>query len=413
MNKTLYISKKAQFILDKFKDNNYEAFIVGGSVRDNLLNRKINDFDITTNALPEITESLFDKTIPTGIKHGTITVILENEPFEVTTYRVEGNYIDNRKPEDVIFVSEIEKDLSRRDFTINALAYNPELGLKDFFNGLDDLKNKKIKAVGEPNLRFKEDALRMLRAIRFSAELDFKIEEKTFQGIKNNSQLISNISKERIRDELIKVLISSNPKKAVIELIDCNLLGYIFNFNIVSNYNDKNFIASLNILNKLPNDLTIRSTHLFYCLFNEDLKTISEKLKLLRFDNSNIKNIMILSTNKNFLKENYSIIKLKELINNIGFELTEKLLNYNLIINPKNNFEFILKDFKSLLENNTPIFLNDLNITGKDLILMLKVKGKIIGDILNYLLKEVHKNPNVNDSSNLLILAKNYYNSIK
>ena len=174
------IPNNVQFIIDTFYNNNYEAFMVGGCVRDCLLGLTPKDYDITTSALPNITESLFEKTIPTGIKHGTVTVVLDNENLEVTTYRTEGNYLDNRHPESVEFVSNIKEDLSRRDFTVNALAYNHKEGLIDYFNGIDDIKNKIIKAVGDPNKRFQEDALRMLRAIRFSCQLGFKIDELTY-----------------------------------------------------------------------------------------------------------------------------------------------------------------------------------------------------------------------------------------
>ena len=202
------IPNNVQFIIDTFYKNNYEAFMVGGCVRDCLLGLTPKDYDITTSALPNITESLFEKTIPTGIKHGTITVVLDNENLEVTTYRTEGNYLDNRHPESVEFVSNIKEDLSRRDFTVNALAYNNKEGLIDYFNGIDDIKNKTIKAVGDPNKRFQEDALRMLRAIRFSCQLGFKIDDSTYAAIKSNYKLIKNISIERIRDELCKILTS-------------------------------------------------------------------------------------------------------------------------------------------------------------------------------------------------------------
>ena len=194
------IPKNVKFIIDTYYNNNYEAFMVGGCVRDSLLGLKPKDFDITTSALPEITENLFTKTIPTGIKHGTVTVVIDKENFEVTTYRTEENYIDNRRPEKVEFVKDLKEDLSRRDFTINAFAYNDKEGLIDYFNGMDDLKNKVIRAVGDPNKRFNEDALRMLRAIRFSAQLGFSIESKTYDAIKDNVQLIKNKSNERIRE---------------------------------------------------------------------------------------------------------------------------------------------------------------------------------------------------------------------
>ena len=221
------IPNNVQFIIDTFYNNNYEAFMVGGCVRDCLLGLTPKDYDITTSALPNITESLFEKTIPTGIKHGTVTVVLDNENLEVTTYRTEGNYLDNRHPESVEFVSNIREDLSRRDFTVNALAYNNKEGLIDYFNGIDDIKNKIIKAVGDPNKRFQEDALRMLRAIRFSCQLGFEIDNLTYTAIKENYKLIKNISIERIRDELCKILISDNPCNGLNLLKDTGILEII------------------------------------------------------------------------------------------------------------------------------------------------------------------------------------------
>lgn len=401
----MYIPEKVKFIIDRFKNNNYEAFIVGGSVRDSLLNRKVNDYDITTNALPSITESLFDKTIPTGIKHGTITILIDKESFEVTTYRIDGEYIDNRKPKEVIFVSDIEKDLSRRDFTINALAYNPDFGIKDYFNGIDDLNNKIIRAVGEPNLRFQEDALRILRAIRFAAQLNFKIEENTLSAIKTNNKLIKNISKERIRDELLKMLTSNNPQKAILELYHSNLIDYIFNLNN-SSYNNIEYL--IKSINTIDNDLDTRLTHFFFYLFNGDLQAIELSLKNFRFDNARIKNIVTISQFKNYFKEITSKRDLKKMINLTGFDLTFKILNYNLMENPQDSN--VLNELKiqlnNIIANSEPIFLKDLNITGKSLIAELNLKGKSIGNMLNLLLEEVLLDSTLNNYSDLLKLAK-------
>ena len=209
------IPSNVQLIIDTFYKNGYEAFMVGGCIRDLLLNKIPTDYDIATSAPPDITQKLFLKTIPTGIKHGTITVIINEIPYEITTYRTEGKYVDNRHPNEVNFVTNIKDDLSRRDFTINAFAYNYNVGLLDYFNGLNDLNSKLIKCVGDPNTRFNEDALRILRAIRFSAQLDFNIDKKTYSSIKNNYKLINNISKERIRNELEKILLCSNPIKGL------------------------------------------------------------------------------------------------------------------------------------------------------------------------------------------------------
>lgn len=408
----MYIPRKVQTIIDTLKENNYEAFIVGGSVRDNLLNRKVNDYDITTNALPNVVEELFEKTIPTGIKHGTITVIIDNEHFEVTTYRIDGNYIGNRKPEEVLFVSDIKQDLSRRDFTINALAYNRDTGIVDYFNGLEDLKNKIIKAVGEPNLRFQEDALRMLRAIRFSAQLKFNIEYETLQAIKNNSNLICNISKERIRDELAKMLLCNNPKLALNNLLQCNLIHYIYNIDTLETID---FKEPWLFFDCIPKDLSVRLSHFLYYLFDGNLTLIENSLNKLRFDKNTIHSVITICTNKYAFKNIERKKDLKKLINLIGIDMTYKILEYNLIEHSTESMTIkkIINTINYFLMNNDPIFLKDLDITGKDLIKELDLKGKDIGVMLNILLEKVHENPKINNRLDLLKLAKNSLYLIK
>lgn len=315
------IPKNVKFIIDTYYNNNYEAFMVGGCVRDSLLGLKPKDFDITTSALPEITENLFTKTIPTGIKHGTVTVVIDKENFEVTTYRTEGNYIDNRRPEKVEFVKDLKEDLSRRDFTINAFAYNDKEGLIDYFNGIDDLKNKVIRAVGDPNKRFNEDALRMLRAIRFSAQLGFSIESKTYDAIKDNVQLIKNISNERIRDELCKILLSDNPCEGIETLRETNMLSIILpEINdlveytpLCNNHNRNVFTHTLKVLNNTYANLNLRLAALFHDIgkintitalpnghhyfpghSEEGAKMVMDVLKRLKFDNLTIESISAL-----------------------------------------------------------------------------------------------------------------------
>ncbi len=173
------LSKACEKIIDTLLCAGFSAYAVGGAVRDCLLGLDAHDFDVTTSATPEKVKSLFEKTIDTGIAHGTVTVLEEGEAVEVTTFRADGEYLDNRKPESVTLVKDVSEDLSRRDFTINALCYNKQEGLIDLFGGQDDLKNKIIRAIGNPEERFSEDALRILRAVRFSAQLGFEIEEKT------------------------------------------------------------------------------------------------------------------------------------------------------------------------------------------------------------------------------------------
>ena len=204
-----------KLILETLYKNGYDAYIVGGCVRDNLLNKNPDDYDITTNAKPAELKKLFKRTIDTGIKHGTVTVLFyeKNVPYtyEVTTYRKDGKYDDGRHPNEVEFVDDLREDLLRRDFTINALAYNDKRGLVDEFGGVDDLNDKIIRAVGNPVERFTEDALRLLRAIRFSAKLGFKIEKETEDAIIKLSDKLVNVSKERVEVELTKTITSNNP----------------------------------------------------------------------------------------------------------------------------------------------------------------------------------------------------------
>ena len=210
------LNDDVNYILDTLEKANFEAYVVGGFVRDFLLSKKCNDVDITTSALPNEVKSLFSKTIDTGLKHGTVTLIINKSSYEVTTFRIDGEYLDSRHPKNVIFTRSLKEDLRRRDFTINAFAYNNKVGLVDYFNGSEDLKNKIIRAIDDPYKRFKEDALRILRCFRFSAQLDFKIDENTLKAASLLAPLIQNISNERIRDELVKILMSDHPEVLIL-----------------------------------------------------------------------------------------------------------------------------------------------------------------------------------------------------
>lgn len=209
----MQIPEKVRYILNKLKENQFEGYAVGGCVRDSVLGRIPKDWDITTSAKPEQVKQIFRKTVDTGIQHGTVTVIIQGEGFEVTTYRVDGVYEDHRHPEKVEFTPNLEEDLKRRDFTINAMAYNPERGIVDLFDGMGDIRKKCIRCVGNPEERFSEDALRMLRGIRFAGQLGFDIEEKTLEAVGKLSDTIEKVSAERIRVELTKLLLSQSPDK--------------------------------------------------------------------------------------------------------------------------------------------------------------------------------------------------------
>ena len=221
MNKII-IPKSANKILKALKSSGFEGFLVGGCVRDSLMGVVPNDYDITTNATPEQMIDVFKdfKVFKTGTEHGTVTVVVDGENIEVTTYRIDGEYVDNRHPTDVCFTSNIEDDLSRRDFTVNAMAYNEERGLIDLFGGIDDLEKGVIRCVGDPDKRFFEDGLRILRAVRFASKLGFEIEEKTAKSIHKNKHLLKNISVERIFVEFKKTLLGKGVESVLIQFKD-------------------------------------------------------------------------------------------------------------------------------------------------------------------------------------------------
>ena len=206
------IPEPARKIIDRLNEHGYEAYVVGGCVRDMILKREPGDWDITTSARPEQVKALFTRTLDTGIQHGTVTIMVGKEGYEVTTFRVDGDYTDGRHPDTVTFTPSLEEDLKRRDFTINAMAYNHNTGLVDIFGGREDIDRKVIRCVGNPTERFTEDALRILRAIRFSAQLGFEIEDATRQAITEIAPNLIHVSKERIQVELTKLLLSDRPQ---------------------------------------------------------------------------------------------------------------------------------------------------------------------------------------------------------
>lgn len=257
---------KAKPVLQILENAGFQAYFVGGSVRDVLLNRHVHDVDITTSAYPEEVKGLFEKSIDTGIKHGTVTVLYDGESYEITTFRTESGYQDYRRPDHVTFVQNLSEDLKRRDFTINALAMNSHGQIIDLFNGIKDLKDHIICAVGDPEKRFHEDALRMMRAVRFTSQLKFNLEEKTEQAIKDNHELLKKISVERIREEFVKMGIGPNSRQAFKIFLDTNLSEDVPDFagkkDLLQIYPQLTFSPTIEtclwaviiILLKLPND---------------------------------------------------------------------------------------------------------------------------------------------------------------
>ena len=362
---------------DVFYENNFEAYLVGGCVRDFLMDKEPHDFDMATNALPEKTKELFKeyKVIETGIKHGTVTVIINSVPIEITTYRIDGDYFDNRRPENVRFTKDIKADLSRRDFTVNAIAYNLKNGLCDPFCGENDIKRGVIACVGESDKRFKEDGLRILRALRFSSVLGFDIEEDTKLSIHKNKELLFNISKERIFSELKKLFLGKNVKNVLEEYRD------VFKYLIPEiSLNEKTV--------KLIENGDFSEEESFACLFfyEEDrLKKAEATLKALKTSNDFKKNVLgiLRCSGYKFINERKYI---KHIIKKEGFYNVRGALS--LIKAQSENKEFIdsvLFIVNDIFKNNECVFLKQLDLDGNDL-LNLGFKGEEIKNALNYAL---------------------------
>jgi tRNA nucleotidyltransferase (CCA-adding enzyme) len=443
---SMIVPRDVKIILDTLNMSGYESYIVGGSVRDFVMGITMpKDYDIATSAMPKEIIRLFLKSIPTGIKHGTITVMMNGEGYEVTTYRIDGQYLDNRRPEAVTFVSNLKEDLARRDFTINALALNAETGVIDYFGGLEDLEDKIIRAVGEPNKRFKEDALRMLRAIRFAARLEFHIEEKTLEAIKVNCNLILNISSERIRDELSKMLLSNNSEVALRLLEETKLLGFILpelqkavGFNQLNPHHDKDiFNHTLSVVENCPLSLNLRVAALLHDIAKPDCFTIDKSgvghfyghdkkgviltqqiLKRFKFDNESISKISILVKEHMNVLEKPTDASVKHLINRVSVDLIFDLFALQRADalgsrSPKIRLEQIDKveeKTRAILESKVPLSISELAASGRDLMVEFSLKpGEEIGNMLKFLLEKTLENPELNSKEQLIAIIHDEY----
>jgi tRNA nucleotidyltransferase (CCA-adding enzyme) len=431
------VNSKAQQIINLLELAGYEAYVVGGCTRDMLLGREPKDWDIATNALPDQILDVCSKyhTIPTGLKHGTVTVLVDGEQFEVTTYRIDGNYSDNRRPDSVEFTSSIVEDLRRRDFTINAIAYHPGRGIIDPFNGKLDLHNRMIRAVDNPHDRFNEDALRMLRAIRFACELDFSIDKYTKNAMYDNCHLIKNVSIERIREETNKILISDYPSYGLSMLIQFNLLRLIIpeiyqliKFDQFNPHHDKDvFDHTLVVIESVPKSLVLRWAALlhdigkpasftmvdgfghFYNHHKIGADMAREILRRLKFDNNTIERVCILIYNHMSRFEFLRSASIKRFINRVGVENLDDLFKLQIAdikgsANP-NDFSQVEKlkvDVEKILSEKQPLTVKDLAVNGYDLMEMGFKQGKELGNILKFLLEEVLKNPELNQKKLLL-----------
>lgn len=435
--KKITIPQKANYIIETLLNNNYEAYAVGGCIRDSLLGRNPEDWDITTSATPLEVKSLFRRTIDTGIQHGTVTILLEKETFEVTTYRIDGKYEDSRHPKNVEFTKSLKEDLRRRDFTINAMAYNDREGLVDIFGGKKDLERHLIRCVGNAKKRLSEDALRILRGLRFSAQLGFTIEADTKIAMKELAPLLKNISAERIQVELIKTITA--PKSEL--LILAYELGMTKEFlpefdqmmeteqeTIHHQYNVG--IHTIEAMKNIAPEKVRRLTMLFHDMGKPAYKTMDQKgvahfkrhnlgstkiarevLKRLRFDNDTIKKVERLVYYHDY-RMPATAYHVRKAIYEIGKELfpiyievrRADTLAQSLYKRAEKlaDIQKIEALYQEIIESNQCVTLKEMAISGKDLIELGIKPGKQIGEILEQLFQMVLKDPNKNKKELLL-----------
>ena len=373
----MQLPRDVLFIIDKLNESGYSAHVVGGSVRDSLISRELGDFDITTSATPEETKKVFSdyRTVDTGIKHGTVTLVLSGVPYEITTYRVDGDYKDNRHPDSVTFTANLCDDLARRDFTVNAMAYDPVGGVVDPFGGRDDAEGRIIRAVGDPYRRFDEDALRILRAVRFASVLDFEIEEKTAQAARELSQRLESISKERVYTELKKLISGIAAPKILLEYSD--VLAYALDGIEVLGMPDKDRFSAADYLTRLAAIFNMNSS--------DAVGAADRALTSLKTDK--FTRIHIISVLKAYKKASFSTVRaVLTLLAEYGKDATEGALKLGILEGKFGDSE--RKIFECALSGGTPYTVSGLAVRGGDLS-SVGITGERIGEALNTLLYAV------------------------
>lgn len=413
----IQLPENVSYIIRRLHDAGYEAFAVGGCVRDCILGNRPADWDITTSALPEQVKELFNRTIDTGIKHGTVTIMLHGEGYEVTTYRIDGAYHDGRHPDSVSFTASLEEDLKRRDFTINAFVYNNENGIIDLFDGLSDLENKIIRCVGNPMERFTEDALRILRALRFAARFSFTIDEATFRAAHAIGPRLAMVSAERVQCELDKLLLSDNP--GFIRLLRELELDKI----IMPELNGLPDISELcEALERSPADHYIRWAVLCYYLTvsasGDIVRTSTEAathntrkiLRRLKFDNKTTDTaaLFIKHSLRRLPSADDSLAeeKLRRLIHDIGKDNIESWLSFRRAIdNNQEIYTDCVTGCRKILALHQCTCLKELAVNGRDLTTEGYAQGQALGTLLEALLDRVLTDPSLNTRGQLLELA--------
>ena len=438
------LPKDVEYIINTLQRAGYEAYAVGGCVRDTILNREPDDWDITTSAKPMEIKRLFPVTIDTGIQHGTVTVLKNHVGYEVTTYRIDGEYADNRHPKEVIFTANLKEDLLRRDFTINAMAYNHEEGIIDEYGGLDDIRDGIIRCVGNPYDRFSEDALRIMRAVRFSAQLGYRIEEETSKAIIKLSPNLASISAERINTELTKLLLSPNPDylrdayrlgitgvvlPELDRCMECEQVNPHHCYSVGEH--------TLHSLKIVPDDKVLRYTMLFHDFGKPDTQSVDEDGRMHFYGHPAVSERMASDIMHRLKFDNDTMNAVKLLCKNHDLEITEDNKHVRRAMNKlgTDNFGKLLmvkradcmaqSDYKreeklASLDKLTSIYneivnagecvcMKDLAVCGRDLIDLGIKPGPAMGAILDELLNKVIDDPALNDREVLLEIVKEQY----
>lgn len=436
------LPEKVKFIINTIMEAGYEAYAVGGCIRDSVLGRKPSDWDITTSASPCQIKELFSRTLDTGIKHGTVTVMLDREGFEVTTYRIDGEYEDGRHPREVIFTSSLTEDLRRRDFTINAMAYNEQAGLVDMFGGMEDIHRHLIRCVGSPLERFNEDALRIMRAVRFAAQLSYEIEEETAGAIRKLAVNLKKISAERIQSELVKLLVSPHPEylKTAYETGITEVI--LPEFDLCMKTEQKNphhcYSVGIHILEAMKavrEDKALRLALLFhdmgkpFCLTVDEegiyhfhghpgiSEEIAEKiLRRLKFDNDTTDMVKkLVRYHDRYIEPvprnvRRAMMKMGEDVFPLFLEIrrADILAQSTFLREQKEqNLKDLREVYEIILKEKQCVSLKTLAVNGRDLIRDAGMEpGKELGNMLNGLLERVIEDPSLNNRDYLLKTAK-------
>jgi tRNA nucleotidyltransferase (CCA-adding enzyme) len=437
----IVLPEKVNKIIKTLQAAGYEAYAVGGCVRDSILGREPNDWDITTSAKPQDTKRLFPRTIDTGIQHGTVTVMLEREGFEVTTYRIDGEYEDSRHPKEVTFTASLQEDLKRRDFTINAMAYNEQDGLVDCFGGMQDMKDGIIRCVGEARERFSEDALRMLRAVRFSAQLGYRIEEHTAAAIRELAPSLEKISAERIQVELVKLVTSPHPDylRIAYETGITKIILPEFDLCMETPQNNPHHCYDvgehiLHSMLAIAPDKVLRLGMLFHDIGKPQTLTVDEEgithnklhpvvgeemtrkiLRRLKFDNDTIDKVTKIVRYHDQAIE-LSDRGVRRAVNRMGEDIFPMILQVRRAdVTAQSAYKkeeklqrliYIEEIYQGICSLREAVGLKDLAVTGSDLIALGMQPGRQIGEMLRELLELVLDDPAMNQKEKLLAICK-------